>query len=101
MVKLKRVILVNFNRFVKGTKRTKIDIEFPQDYHTIMIVGDNGTGKSTLASELNLLPSISDGYDIVHIIMKTTKFIIYINLMERHILVLPTLLKLKMVDRFK
>ena len=65
MVKLKRIILVNFNRFVKGTKRTKIDIEFPQDYHTIMIVGDNGTGKSTLASELNLLPSISDGYDIV------------------------------------
>ena len=65
MVKLKRIILSNFNRFIKGTKRTDIDIEFPQEYSTIMIVGNNGTGKSTLASELNLLPSLGDGYDIV------------------------------------
>ena len=65
MVKIKRIILSNFNRFIKGTKRTNIDIEFPQEYSTIMIVGDNGTGKSTLASELNLLPSLGDGYDIV------------------------------------
>lgn len=65
MVKIKRIILSNFNRFIKGTKRTDIDIEFPQEYSTIMIVGDNGTGKSTLASELNLLPSLGDGYDIL------------------------------------
>lgn len=65
MVKIKRIILSNFNRFIKGTKRTDIDIEFPQEYSTIMIVGDNGTGKSTLASELNLLPTLGDGYDIV------------------------------------
>lgn len=65
MVKIKRMILSNFNRFIKGTKRTDIDIEFPQEYSTIMIVGDNGTGKSTLASELNLLPSLGDGYDIL------------------------------------
>lgn len=65
MVKIKRIILSNFNRFIKGTKRTDIDIEFPQEYSTIMIVGDNGTGKSTLAAELNLLPSLGDGYDIL------------------------------------
>lgn len=65
MVKIKRIILSNFNRFIKGTKRTDIDIEFPQEYSTIMIVGDNGTGKSTLASELNLLPTLGDGYDIL------------------------------------
>ena len=65
MVKIKRIILSNFNRFIKGTKRTDIDIEFPQEYSTIMIVGDNGAGKSTLASELNLLPSLGDGYDIL------------------------------------
>ena len=65
MVKIKRIILSNFNRFIKGTKRADIDIEFPQEYSTIMIVGDNGTGKSTLASELNLLPSLGDGYDII------------------------------------
>lgn len=65
MVKIKRITLSNFNRFIKGTKRTDIDIEFPQEYSTIMIVGDNGTGKSTLASELNLLPSLGDGYDIL------------------------------------
>lgn len=65
MVKIKRIILSNFNRFIKGTKRTDIDIEFPQEYSTIMIMGDNGTGKSTLASELNLLPSLGDGYDIL------------------------------------
>ena len=65
MVKIKRIRLSNFNRFIKGTKRTDIDIEFPQEYSTIMIVGDNGTGKSTLASELNLLPSLGDGYDIL------------------------------------
>ena len=78
MVKIKRIILSNFNRFIKGTKRTEIDIEFPQEYSTIMIVGDNGTGKSTLASELNLLPTLGDGYDILE--GETGEKIVYFTL---------------------
>lgn len=65
MTKIHSITLANFRRFYEGTKRRLIEIEFPEEFPTIMIVGDNGMGKTTLASELNLLPSLYDSYDII------------------------------------
>lgn len=64
-VKILDIQLKNFRRFYEGMNRKEVKITFDKKYSTYMIKGDNGVGKSTLLEELNPLPGIRRGYDII------------------------------------
>lgn len=64
-VKILDIQLKNFRRFFEGMNRREVKITFDQKYSTYIVKGDNGVGKSTLLEELNPLPGIRRGYDII------------------------------------
>lgn len=64
-VKILDIHLKNFRRFYVGMNRKEVKITFDAKYSTYILKGDNGTGKSTLLEELNPLPGIRRGYDII------------------------------------
>lgn len=64
-VKILDITLKNFRRFYVGMNRKEVHIKFDKKYSTFMIKGDNGVGKSALLEELNPLPGIRRGYDII------------------------------------
>lgn len=66
MIKLKRIKLINYKRLLTGCGKKEVVIDFPDSFNLFMIKGQNGAGKSSLLSQLNLLPPInSDGYEFI------------------------------------
>lgn len=64
--KLLSIELINYRRLVEGCGRRHVHITFPQEYNRILLMGENGIGKSSLMSQFNLLPPISsDGYEFI------------------------------------
>lgn len=64
--KLLSIELINYRRLIEGCGRRHVQITFPQEYNRILLMGENGVGKSSLMSQFNLLPPISsDGYEFV------------------------------------
>lgn len=65
MTRIDKIILINYRRLVEGCGRQYFELDIPK-MKTIIIMGENGVGKSSLMSQLNLLPPISsDGYEFV------------------------------------
>lgn len=62
-VRIKRVELVNFIGIRNGLDCNHLEIDFDkiEDKKIIIIIGENGTGKSTFASVLHALPYATDG----------------------------------------
>ena len=66
MVKIKRIKLLNYNRLFTGSGKKEVVIDFPDKYNIFIVKGQNGAGKSSLLSQINLLPPInSDGYEFI------------------------------------
>ena len=61
-VKIKRATFENFIGFYNGLGKKKLVLDFSKilDKDIILILGDNGTGKSTLSSILHPLPGTTD-----------------------------------------
>lgn len=65
MTRIDKIILINYRRLVEGCGRQYFELDIPK-MNTIIIMGENGIGKSSLLSQLNLLPPISsDGYEFI------------------------------------
>lgn len=61
-IRIKEITLVNFIGIYNGIGKKKLSLDFKHllDKDIILILGDNGTGKSTLSSVLHPLPGTTD-----------------------------------------